>query len=118
MLEKQQSVTRRTLDSARSKLWPDCVSGRNFEKFESEPPVVEETVSLRKSIGLEVDNGDINDSFEEHSERLTTDELLQLQKQQHLVAVKKTGFPEEGSVVEKAISTCDIKAMLANWQCF
>ncbi len=111
-----QSVTRRTLNSAWWKLWPDCVSKRDFEGFVSETPVVEEIVSLGKSMGLEVDDGDINDLVEEHSEELTTDELLQLQEQQHSDAVEEIGSPEEDIVAEKAISTSDIKAVLAKWQ--
>lgn len=97
------------LNSAWRQLWPDCVSERDFEEFESEAPLVEEIVSLGKSMGLEVDDGDANRLTEEHSGKLITDELLQLQEQQHLDAVEETGSPE-------VISMSDIKAVLAKWQ--
>ncbi|XP_014790984.1 tigger transposable element-derived protein 1-like [Octopus bimaculoides] len=107
-----QDVTRRTLNSAWRKLWPDCVSERDFEEFKFETPVVEEIASLGKSMSLEVDDEDINDLVEEYSEKLTTNELLQLQKQQYLDAVEEIGSPEEDSVAENAISARDIKAVL------
>lgn len=36
---------------------------------------MEEIVSLGKSMGMDVDDGDLNDLIEEHSEELTTEEL-------------------------------------------
>ncbi|XP_014790550.1 histone-lysine N-methyltransferase SETMAR-like [Octopus bimaculoides] len=54
-------------------------------------------------MGLEVDDGDINNLIEEHSEKLMTDEHLQLQEQQHLDAVEEIGCLEEDSVAENAI---------------
>lgn len=51
-----------------------------FEAYESDIPVVEEIVFLGKSMGLEVDNGAINDLVKEHSEKLIMDRLLQLQE--------------------------------------
>ncbi len=51
------------------------MSERDFEGFDPETAVVEEIVTLGKSMGLEVDEGDVNELVEEHSEELTTEEL-------------------------------------------
>ena len=51
-----QGVTKRTLNSAWRKLWPDVVLERDFEGFE---PVEEEIVSIGRSMGLEVDEADV-----------------------------------------------------------
>lgn len=53
-----QGVTSRTLNSAWGKLWPE-VSERDFKGFEPKVAAVEEIVSPRNSMGLEVDEGDM-----------------------------------------------------------
>ncbi|XP_064098391.1 jerky protein homolog-like isoform X1 [Macrobrachium nipponense] len=78
-----QGVTRRTLNSAWKKLWPETVSERDtVEGFEPEASVVEEIVSLGKSMGLEVSEGDVNDLVETRSGELTTEELMDLHFEQ------------------------------------
>ncbi|XP_064089091.1 tigger transposable element-derived protein 1-like [Macrobrachium nipponense] len=79
-----QGITRRTLNSAWKKLWPDCVAERDFEGFETveKGAVEDEIVSLDMSLGLEVDTDDIEDLLTEHGQQLTTDELLELHKEQ------------------------------------
>ena len=54
-------VTKRPLNSAWRKLCPDCVVGHDLERLahEQELPVVDEIVSLGKTMGLEVDKDDI-----------------------------------------------------------
>ncbi|XP_066108720.1 tigger transposable element-derived protein 1-like [Saccopteryx bilineata] len=82
-----QEVIRRTLNSAWKKLWPDVVADRDFEEFEpeteTEVEMLEENVSLGKSTGLEVDEGDVNELIKEHEEELSTEELKELQMMQH-----------------------------------
>ena len=63
-----QGVTRRTLNSAWRKLWPDVVAERDFEGFEPETEVLDETMSLGKSMRLEVDEGDVNELVKEQEE--------------------------------------------------
>ncbi|GBN50728.1 Tigger transposable element-derived protein 1 [Araneus ventricosus] len=67
------SVTARTLTSAWKKLWPESVAERTFEGFEPQVPVEEEIVSLGKSMGLVIDERDVNELVEEHSQELTTE---------------------------------------------
>jgi len=112
-----QDVTRRTLNSAWKKLWPEAVSERDFEGFEHEAEVIEEIVSLGKSMGLEVDEGDVNELVEEHSEELSTEQLKELQEMQHTEVLEEIG----GSAVEieeeeEVISTKEIQEMLGMWE--
>ncbi|XP_051783372.1 tigger transposable element-derived protein 1-like isoform X1 [Erpetoichthys calabaricus] len=105
-----QGVTKRTLTSAWKKLWPEVVSETDFERLEPEAAVVEEIVSLGKSMGLDMDEGDINELIEEHSEELTTEELKELETQQHKEVL------QEIREVEEVISTSEIKKMLGMWE--
>ena len=112
-----QGVTRRTLNSAWKKLWPACVAERDFEGFDPhlEPPVLEEIVSLGKSMGLEVDEADVDDLIDEHEEELTTDELKELQTMQHTEVLHEISSEEE-VVPEEIIPSREIKDVLAKWQ--
>ncbi|GBO31183.1 Tigger transposable element-derived protein 1 [Araneus ventricosus] len=110
------SVTTRTLTYAWKKLWPESVAERTFEGFEPEVPV-EEIVSLGKSMGLVIDERDVNELVEEHSQELTTEELQELQSQQHSGVLQEIGF-EEKSEVEDTISISEIKEILGMWESF
>ncbi|GFT39117.1 tigger transposable element-derived protein 1 [Nephila pilipes] len=57
-----QGVTKRTLNSAWRKLWPDVLKREGFEGFE---PIEEEIISLGRSMGLEVDEADVADLIED-----------------------------------------------------
>ena len=59
------------------------MSESDFEGFDPQVPVEEEIVSLVKSMGLEVDEADVNGLVEEYAEELTTKESKELQTQQH-----------------------------------
>ncbi|GBM38515.1 Tigger transposable element-derived protein 1 [Araneus ventricosus] len=109
------SVTTRTLTSAWKKLWPESVAERTFEGFEPEVPVEEEIVSLGKSMGLVMDERDVNEINEEHSQELTTEELQELQSQQHSGVLQEIGF-EEKPEVEDTISASEIKEILGMWE--
>ncbi|XP_070268928.1 tigger transposable element-derived protein 1 isoform X2 [Myotis yumanensis] len=108
-----QGVTKRTLTSAWKKLWPEVVSETDFERLEPEAAVVEEIVSLGKSMGLDMDEGDINELIEERSEELTTQELKELQAQQHTEVLQEIDDTEEE---EEVISVSEIKEMLGVWE--
>ncbi|XP_064090690.1 tigger transposable element-derived protein 1-like [Macrobrachium nipponense] len=97
-----QGITRRTLNSAWKKLWPNCVAERDFEGFETveKGAVEDEIVSLGMSLGLEVDTDDIDDLLTEHGQQLTTDELLELHKEQQRQSTL--------SVVSKVLNKLDI----------
>ena len=73
------AVTYRTMNSAWRRLWPECVTEREFEGFsvagtstsapveeEEEPDLVDDIVSVGKSLGLEIDNDDVEELLDEH----------------------------------------------------
>ena len=70
-------------------------------------PVEEEIVSLGKSMGLVMDERDV----EEQCQERTTEELQELQSQQHSGVLQEIGFEEEPEV-EEVISTIEIKEIL------
>ena len=108
-----QGVTRRTLNSAWRKLWPEVVSERDIEGFE--PVVEEEIVSIGRSMGLEVDEADVVDLIEEHAETLSTEDLKELQRISHEEVMQELSSEEEVEQVEE-IPSREIREMLAKWQ--
>ncbi|KAK1345907.1 hypothetical protein QTO34_008372 [Cnephaeus nilssonii] len=79
-------VSPRTVQSAWKKLWPESIAERDLEGFEDNEPVsvVEDIVPLSKSIGLEVDDDDVEELGEDHNTELTTKELQDHQREQQL----------------------------------
>ena len=77
-------VSYKTMNSAWKKLWPEAVIPRDFEGFEDGAvSMVNDTVSLGKSIGLKVDADDVEELEDQNTEG-TTEELSDLQtEQQH-----------------------------------
>ena len=118
-----EGVTRRTLNSAWKKLWPDAVAPRDFEGFAPEPASesgaetdVEEIVSIGKSMGLEVDEDDITELVEEHLEELTTDELKELQEMQSAEFQAQLSETEDVEEVENILGSAEIKRILGYHQ--
>ena len=72
-------------------------------------------MSLGKSMGLVIDERDVNELVEEHTQELTTEELQELQSKQHSEILQEIGFEEEPEVEEEVISTSEIKEIL--WEC-
>ncbi|PNF32747.1 hypothetical protein B7P43_G11578 [Cryptotermes secundus] len=98
MIDKAwEGVTKRTLTSAWKKLWLESVVECDFKGFEIVPvePVVNEIVSLAKIMGLEVDNNDTDELVEEHSQELTTEELMELHCVSQQEAVEESLSEEE-----------------------
>ncbi|GFT86760.1 tigger transposable element-derived protein 1 [Nephila pilipes] len=108
-----KGVTKRTLNSAWGKLWPDVVLKR--EGFEGFEPIEEEIVSIGRSKGLEVDEADVADLIEEYAEELTTEELKELQKISHSGVVMELSSEEEVEPKEKLTSR-EISDILGKWQ--
>ena len=118
-------VTRRTLNSAWRKLWPDAVPERDFEGFEGEAAlptqeeedtvVEEEIVNLGRDLGLEVDEDDVADLIAEHADELTTEELSALEEEQR--EERSTEAVEEEEE-EHQLSTAELKEMLGHWEKF
>ncbi|XP_070592937.1 tigger transposable element-derived protein 1-like [Erythrolamprus reginae] len=119
-----QEVSRRNLNSAWKKLWPAAVAPRDSAEPEGETEDITETdtpleeiVSLGKCMGLEVDEGDINELVEEHEEPLSTEDLKALHEMQQMEMTQEmSSSEEEVQEPQKAIPTSEIKAMLAQWE--
>ncbi|GIY46162.1 tigger transposable element-derived protein 1 [Caerostris darwini] len=95
------------------KLWPEAVAERIYEELEPGVSVEEEIVSLGKSMGLEVEERDVNELIEEYTQELTTEEIQELQSQQHTEVMQEIGFEESE---EEVISTSEIKEILGMWE--
>ncbi|XP_070584367.1 tigger transposable element-derived protein 1-like [Erythrolamprus reginae] len=119
-----QEVSRRNLNSAWKKLWPAAVAPRDSAEPEGETEDITETdtpleeiVSLGKCMGLEVDEGDINELVKEHEEPLSTEDLKALHEMQQMEMTQEmSSSEEEVQEPQKAIPTSEIKAMLAQWE--
>lgn len=124
-----RGVTYRTLNSAWRKLWPSCVTEREFEGFQPEAgpstatpvhvisddtDVVEEIVVMGRSLGLEVDKDDIDELVESHSTELTVEELLHLQQQQQQDLIVEQESSEEDEVREDVPSSL-ISEICSKW---
>ncbi|KAJ7317101.1 hypothetical protein JRQ81_003263 [Phrynocephalus forsythii] len=113
-------VTRRTLNFAWRKLWPDCILGNDLEGLahDQEPVVVNDIVSLGETMGLEVDEDDVQELVEEHGQELTTDELIDLyhEQQQEVMVVISSGEEEEEEKEEEALSSNEIREMCNMWE--
>ncbi|KAG7171281.1 HIV Tat-specific factor 1-like [Homarus americanus] len=98
-----KEVTVRCLCAAWRPLWPECVLQRDFEGFEEleEEAVVHEIVSLGNSMGLEVDDDDVEELVEEHSKELSTEELLELHKEENETLKRSLTSEESGEEEDK-----------------
>ncbi|UYV63939.1 hypothetical protein LAZ67_2006082 [Cordylochernes scorpioides] len=78
-------VSQRTLVSAWTKLRPHIVHAYDFKGLsgEQEPPIIDVIVSLGKTLGLEVNEPIIQELVEEEDQELTTNELIDLHREQH-----------------------------------
>ncbi|XP_051819411.1 activating transcription factor 7-interacting protein 2 isoform X1 [Antechinus flavipes] len=84
------TVSYKTMNSAWRKLWSEAVTPRDFEGIGADlSPVVEDIVSLGKSMGLEVSDEDIEELVKEHREELSTEELQELQREQQQIVAEK-----------------------------
>ncbi|KAG7175887.1 Tigger transposable element-derived protein 1-like 201 [Homarus americanus] len=116
-----KEVTVRCLCAAWRPLWPECVLQRDFEGFEEleEEAVVHEIVSLGNSMGLEVDDDDVEELVEEHSKELSTEELLELHKEENETLKQSLTSEESGEEEDKdesrIIPAKDLKDVFFCW---
>ncbi|XP_068237055.1 tigger transposable element-derived protein 1-like [Palaemon carinicauda] len=93
-------ILRRTLNSSWKKLWPDVVAKRDFEGFEHSPedeaiddPApegdVEDVISIRRSMGIVIDEADVDKLMDVYREELTTEDMKELK------AMQMTNMQEE-----------------------
>ena len=117
----------RTMSSAWRKLWPNCVTEREFEGFDSvagtstaadveeesreDSQLVDKIVSMGQNFGLAMDGGDVEKLLDEHRDELMTEELQHLQEQQKRTLTEEMSSDEDEG--RKDASTADIKEICA-----
>ncbi|XP_069159785.1 tigger transposable element-derived protein 1-like [Procambarus clarkii] len=117
-----EGVTRRTLNSAWRNLWPEGVPERDFEGFGPAPVedlevhLVDDIVALGQTLGLELDAADVQELVEEHSEELTTEELLELQKEINQEEAQEFSSGEEEVREDAAASSSEIREVLGMFE--
>ncbi|CAH2249687.1 Hypothetical predicted protein [Pelobates cultripes] len=103
-------VSQTNLNSAWRNLWPDCVVKPASSASAPESTVLEEIVSLGRTMGLEVTEEDVYELVEEHDRDLTTEELVELQKE---AMEEQTEGEEEMS--EEQLSSTELKEACQMW---
>ncbi|XP_069187057.1 tigger transposable element-derived protein 1-like [Procambarus clarkii] len=121
-----EGVTRRALNSAWRNLWPEGVPERDFEGFgpasasapveDPEVHLVDDIVALGQTLGLELDAADVQELVEEHSEELTTEELLELQKEINQEEAQEFSSGEEEVWEDAAASSSEIREVLGMFE--
>ncbi|XP_069172253.1 tigger transposable element-derived protein 1-like [Procambarus clarkii] len=117
-----EGVTRRTLNSTWRNLWPEGVPERDFEGFgpapveDPEVHLVDDIVALGQTLGLELDAADVQELVEEHSEELTTQELLELQKEINQEEAQEFSSGEEEVREDAAASSSEIREVLGMFE--
>ena len=114
-----QALSVRTLHSAWRNLWPANVPERDFEGFDavcvpSDVHVIDDIVTMGKSMGLEMDTEDVTELVESHGVELTTEELLHLQDEE-TKSLNQELCDEEEEKKEDQIPSAVLKEMLASW---
>jgi len=104
----------RTMRSAWKKLRPALGVCEPVADSEQDARVVEDIVSVGQSMGLEVDEEDVEDLVKEHNTGLTTEELQDLHKEQQQEVVEELSAEEEKNN-EGSFTTADIKEILGYW---
>ncbi|XP_053234890.1 tigger transposable element-derived protein 1-like isoform X3 [Podarcis raffonei] len=108
-----RDVSQRTLKSAWKKLWPEAVPDRVPEDVEEDALIVEDIVSLGKSMGLEVSRDDVEELVEEHKTELTAEELRNVLMEQQQAAAEELFLQEEER--RESVPTALIEDMCAKW---
>ncbi|CAH2318161.1 Hypothetical predicted protein [Pelobates cultripes] len=107
-------VSQTNLNSAWRNLWPDCVvkPASSASAPAPESTVLEEIVSLGRTMGLEVTEEDVYELVEEHDRDLTTEELVELQE---AATEEQTAFEEEEEMSEEQLSSTELKEACQMW---
>ncbi|CAH2296251.1 Hypothetical predicted protein [Pelobates cultripes] len=105
-------VSQTNLNSAWRNLWPDCIVKPASSASAPESTVLEEIVSLGRTMGLEVTEEDVCELVEEHDRDLTTEELVELQKE---AMEEQIAFEEEEEMSEEQLSSMELKEACQMW---
>ena len=112
-----KEVSVRYLKSAWRPLWPDTVAPRDFKDFQQleEEPVVQEIVCLGSSMGLEINEKDVEELVEDHRKELSFEELVELHNEQAEALKQRTASGEEKEEQIHSIPAEDLKVVFSCW---
>ncbi|KAJ7332941.1 hypothetical protein JRQ81_015121 [Phrynocephalus forsythii] len=104
-------ITQHNLNTAWRNLWPDCVAPWESPAPAQDSAVLQEIVSLRRNMGLEVDKEDVSKIVEGHGHEISTHDLISLQqeslKSPVVVVVEEEETSEEESSLKELREICD-----------
>jgi len=100
-------------------MWLDAVAPRDFEGFQQleEQPVVQEIVCLGSSMGVEMNQEDMEELVEDHRKELSFEELVQLHNEETEALTQMAFGDEEDDNKEKShsIPAEDLKEVFSCW---
>lgn len=107
----------RCLKSAWRPLWPDAVAPRDFKGFQQleEEPVVQEIVCLGSSMGLEINEKDVQELVEDHRKELSFEELVELHNEQAEALKQRIAFGDMEEEPIHSIPAEDLKVVFSCW---
>ncbi|XP_042242197.1 tigger transposable element-derived protein 1-like [Homarus americanus] len=105
-----QAVSTRCLNSAWKTLWPSAV--HDFGGFQEEAELDKEIVSIGQSLGLEVEEEDVEELVMSHKQELSPEDLKQL------VEVLETDSGEEEKESDDHMSFSDLENVVHHWEMF
>lgn len=108
-------ISQRNLNSAWCNLWPECVATSDSDASAPAPEstVLEDIVSLGRTMGLEVTEEDICELVEDHDRELFTQELVELQAE---ATQEQASLEEEEATSEEQLSFMELKDICQQWQ--
>lgn len=116
-----RQVSYKTMRSSWQKLWPASVPAKDLEgpqpvaEPEQDADVVEDIVSLGKSMGLVLDSEDVEELMKDHNIELSTKELQELHKEQQEEVAQEQSSNEGVGNSGGSIPSTDINELLAYW---
>jgi len=115
-----KEVSVRCLNSAWRQLWIDAVAPRDFKGFQQveEEPVVQEIVCLGSSLGLEMNEEDMEELVEDHRKELSFEELVELYNEEAEALKQRIAFgdeKDENKVKSHSIPAEDLKEVFSCW---
>lgn len=72
-------------------MWPKAVTERDFETV----PIAKDIVSLERSMGMDVSDGNLEELVEGYWKELITEELQELSKEEHKTKMHALSGSEE-----------------------
>ena len=115
-----KEVSVRCLNSAWRPLWPYAVVPRDFKGFQQleEETVVQEIVCLGSSMGLEMNEEDMEELVEDHRKELSFEELAELYNEEAEALKQRIAFrdeKDEDKVKSHSIPAEDPKEAFSCW---